>query len=769
MNFKDAGAVEQVCWQLRLADWPRAQNRAMLNELYNGFPPYSDSEQRQNPTRIVTNVNFLEGTKILHDARRQFATAFSGGDQLLTVALDYGPAYKRRTWGSIITRELNKVMKGSRKYLNCRDSVFAGNVLHGIGPVAWMDRQSWCPVAMGIEDLLIPTNTTVDFENLPFFAIYKQFTAAKLSEYISGPHIDPGWNVDLVKQAIEWVDSEAQALYGDNWPEVWSPEKMAERVKENSGLYASDTVPTVDAYDFYFYKDDGKKSGWQRRIILDAWGAPGAGGLAAVSPARLYDHGRDQFLYDSGSRIYAEKIDQLIHCQFADASCVAPFRYHSVRSLGFLLYAVCHLQNRLRCKFNDAVFEAMLQYFRVNNPADSERLSKVDLIDKGILPDGLNFVRPEERWQVDKDLAGLGLEMNRQTMADNSASFTQDFEFGEDKPDETATRTMAKVNATNALVASMLNKSYNQEEFKYREMARRFCIKNSQDADVRKFRVNVLKDGVPEEALHAECWDAKAVRVIGSGNKMLQVAMANALMKIRPIVDPEGQRVIDRLYVLANSDDPALVDQIVPESKHISQNTHDAQLAAGTLLQGLPVAMTEGINHAEYIEALLHSMATVVKRIESTGGMATGPEIAGLQNMGQHIAQHIQKLAEDPAAKEKVRQYGDDLKQLMNLVKAYAQRLQEQQQKAAQAGNGQMDPKDKAKIAATMMTAQSKMKLAADSHAQKTAQRQLQFQQQMKQDALKHRAEIAKTDIEAAANIRRENAKMRALAKDEGD
>jgi len=37
--------------------------------------------------------------------------------------------------------------------------------------------------------------------------------------------------------------------------------------------------------------------------------------------------------------------------QFADLSAVAPFRYHSVRSLGWLLYAVINLQNRLRCKF----------------------------------------------------------------------------------------------------------------------------------------------------------------------------------------------------------------------------------------------------------------------------------------------------------------------------------------------------------------------------------------------------------------------------------
>ena len=78
--------------------------------------------------------------------------------------------------------------------------------------------------------------------------------------------------------------------------------------------------------------------------------------------------------------------------------------------MGFLLYAICHLQNRLQCKFNDAVFESLMQYFRVSNLGDAERAIKVDLTDKTPLPDGLNFVPSNERWQVNKP-SGEGLSL----------------------------------------------------------------------------------------------------------------------------------------------------------------------------------------------------------------------------------------------------------------------------------------------------------------------------------------------------------------------
>lgn len=756
MEFKNAPAVEQICWEMKLADWPRARNRAQLNALANGAPPYSEQEAIQN--NINTNVNFLEYSKILHDARRQFYTALCSTNPAITVDCDYGPVWQKRKWSESIAKNMNRPIKGSRRYLDCQKSTFASDVLHGIGPSKWRNSESWAPYPRGIEDVLIPSSTYCSLENLPFFAVYEQYTGAELWKMTHGPNVDPGWNVPMAEALCRWVDLQAAQLMNNNWPEVWSPEKMEERIKQDSGLYAGDAVPTIDTFDFYYYSDSGKDAGWRRKIILDAWGMPGTGGSWQASQApssaktKYTESGwtKSDFLYDGDKRQrkkFASSLDEIIHFQFADASCVAPFRYHSVRSLGFLLYSVCHLQNRLRCRFNDNLFEQMLQYFRVTNPADAERLSKVDLINYGVLPDGLEMVKAQDRWAFQSQMAEMGMGLNRQTMADLSASYTQDFDFENENRAETATKTMAKVNATAAMVGSMLSTAYDLEKFKYDEIGRRFCIKNSSDPEVRAFRLACLKDGVPEQALSIERLNIQPVRVIGSGNKTLQILMAEKLMAIRPILDPQAQKIVDRIYVLANSDDPHLPELLVPDVHHISDDVHDAQVAAGTLMQGLPVAMKEGVNHQEVIETLLHSMATVIAGIEHSGGMATKEQIAGLNNIAQNINQHIQKLAQDKSMKSKVKQYGDDLGKLMNLVKAYTQRLAEQQKQASQNGN-QMPPEAAAKIAATTAMAKSKIDLGKQSHAAKTAQRQISFEQNLKQQQVEHQVELGKKAIE---------------------
>jgi len=176
--------------------------------------------------------------------------------------------------------------------------------------------------------------------------------------------------------------------------------------------------------------------------------------------------------------------------------------------------------------------------------------------------------------------------------------------------------------------------------------------------------------------------------------------------------------------------------------------------------------MKDGINETEYIETLLAEMGTIVQQGNASGGMVGPEKLAGLQNLAGHIQEHIAKLAQDKNEKQRVREYGKVLGQLMNFVKAFAQRLQEAMGK--QNGQGGMDPKDAAKIQAMQAQSQAKIANMKESHAQRTAQRKIQFEQELQLDREKHKHEVAKDkvqmhadvearDLEAAGNIHREN------------
>ena len=741
MKFDTASVVESICYDVKLADYPRGQNRARIDNLFNGVPPFNEADAEKN--NITINVNFLEGTVLSHTARAQFYGAFLQPGQYFTCQTDFGPTHKRDIWSQTVTAQINKVMKRNMVYFETFRSKFATDVLHGIGAAAWRNGDEWCPRAVGIEDVGIPANTLLTMENLPFFYIYRSFTLPELIRLTRGPKVDSGWNTKLVESCIKWLDSESNQLMGTNWPEVWSPEKMEERIKGDGGFYASDQVPTVDCFDFYFWNDDDKVRGWNRRIILDSWSTPQAasGGKFTMERNSKTDFARNQFLFNSHNRKYAANISQLVSFQFADLSAVAPFRYHSVRSLGFLVYAVCHLQNRMRCKFNESVFESLMNYYRVNSLEDADRALHLDLMNRGFVDKSIEFVPAAERWQVNEKLIEMGMAQNSQLMQSNGAGYSQqpwEIPFSGERKNQF--QVMAEINMSTAMVTAALNQAYAYQNAEYREIFRRFC-KQSDDPDVIEFRTNCLKRGVPQAMLDPARWELSPVRVMGGGNQTMEMAIAQQLLQMRQLFDPDPQREILREVTFAVTGDADKAQRWVPDQPlKVSDSVHDAQLAMGTLMQGLPVAVKTGSNHQEDVQVKLLELSAIIQKAEQSGGMASPQQIEGFQNVAKNVQQHLQILAQDKSNKQFVAAAAKELSKLMNMVRAFAQRLQQQAQKQGGNGNGGLPPETQAKLAGTIISAKSKAALSEKSHAQKTAQRQVAFEleERRKQDAFEN-------------------------------
>lgn len=767
MIFDDFAAVDQVCYDLKLGDYPRARNRARINDLFNGLPPLTDEEaEKQN---VKVNFNDLTATVQGHDARSQLYSAFHKTGNCFTLRTDMGTKHKRTERGIVATKEANRILNRSLPYYECRRSKLALDVLHGVGPACWNGPEKWCPDPLGIEDVLIPAGTFLTMSNLDRFALYRSYSYPELVRLTNGPDVDPGWDKTMLEAIKKWFKEKAAELMGNNWPAVWSPDKLAEGVKEDTGFYMGDRLPTLDVFDFYFWSDEKDGDGWYRRIILDAWNTPlmASGGGFGMQRRHGELFKKDGFLYTSGDRKVADKWSEIVSFQFADLSAVAPFRYHSVRSLGWLLFATCMWQNLLRCKFNEHVFENLMQYFRVKSFDDYQRALKVELINRGFIDETIQMVPQSERWQINYQIVDAAFQQWDSLIKRSSASYYQRGADPQDKTRKTAQQYMGEVNATASLVGMAFEQAYRYQAGEYNEIKRRFMRWPSTDPEVNKFRANCLRQGIPESMLKdPDAWDLEPERTMGAGNKTIEVGVANWLMEHRPLYDPEPQQEILRQATLLVTDDPAFTNRIVPEKPvKITDAVHDAQLTAGVLMGGLPVSIKTGMNHIEYVETMLMDFDLLVKGVEKRGGMATAQEIFGFQNLAGHIAGHIQIIAQDEGEKQRVKQYQDTLAQLLNMVKAYAQRLQEQKAK----GNGQlqMDPKDAAKIQATQVGAQVKAQSAKESHAARTAQRQIAFEQKMRHDEEKHKLEVAATDLKTASEIRQN--RLRSLNEPKSD
>lgn len=749
MKFDRADVVTSIVWQLRLGDWPRAQNRALIQSLFNGDPPFTP-EQIQDSLG-ATNVNDLSAVTLSHDARKNFANAFQKPGRYFTVRLNTGPAHKRQQYSEVITDEINRVMKRSKRYFEVDRSTFANVVLYGIGPVVWMNDYCWCPTAKGVGDILIPSGTLLDMDNLPFYATYERFTAAQLKRMTSGPAVDKGWNLPAIEAAMRWADSEAQTLYSSQWPEVWSPERINERIKEDGGLYSSDAVPTIDCYDFRFFSDEDGSQGWRRRMVVDPWGGwAGAGGAPAGQPtadqpaqfSKIHTAVKDKgFIFDSGDRIYGEKLDQMAHFQFADLSAFAPFRYHSVRSLGFLIYALAHVNNRLWCRFLDHTFENMMQYFRINSDEDISRALKVNLADKGFIDKSLTMIPQTERWQVNQAIVEMAFAMNDEKMGRNSRSLAEE---SPGKPDHMkATVYMGEVNKANALVSAAMDQAYNYQTFRYEEICRRFCIKLSNDPGVKEFRSRCIQRGVPEKYLNSVLWDIEAERTMGGGNQMLEQQIAQQLMQFRPLFDPDAQRLILRKATMAITSDPDLTDALVPDKPNpVTDTVADAQRAASTLFLGMHVDPRPGENHQEVAKTIMGELALLLARYQKV--QPSMEDIAGMQNMALFVQQQLQLLSQDKEALPLVKNLNADLQQMMKQVGMMAKAIEaKMQDQAAQQPPGNAEAAAEAattaaKLQAIKVQADAKAANARESHAQRTAERATQNEIKMQQDAQRH-------------------------------
>jgi hypothetical protein len=734
-NFTDVARVGAVIWQMKQIDLIRSKNRALIDNLFNGLPPYTDKEVAEN--NISVNVNWQEGTLLLHQARRQYENAFLKPAYFFKVNLTKGPVVKRKDWSDIITKNINKPLKKSWSNIQLIRSKFAGVVLHGPGPQMWEDKHSWLPRFVAIEDLMIPTDAEISLDNLQYFAVRRYYTPGELFRKTHGKRVDPGWDVKAVEAKLdEYKDLN---INPNQWTWTQSPEKMAELYKQNSSYFTSDVAPVIVMWDF-FYKEEAdgdKKEGWYRKMLFDVNGPD-----QSESP----NSAKKGFAYDSGKRMFAEELEHILHIQFGDGNNKPPFLYHSIRSLGFMLFNVCQMNNRLRCKFTQHVFENLNILLRIQDPAGRAKALKVNLFDRGVMEEGVQIVPNTERHQVDTNMVSALLANFRQLIGEASSTYTQDVDTGTNK-EQTATEIMAKVNSVNALLGSMLSMAYLQETFAYFEIGRRFCIKDSRDEDVKKFRARCIEDGVPENMLDIELWEIEPEQTLGQGNKVLEIAMAKELMSVRPLLSPTAQAEVLHIYIEAVINDPKLAERLAPldATPKVTDSMHDAELSFGTMMQGVPVQVLEGTNNIEETETLLRLMAMSIKNALDSGGMGTKEQIIGWQLVAAHVEERIGLIAQDDQEKQRVKQYSDALGKLMNEVKGMAQRLMQKQ--GEQNGN---DPE--------MMLEMQKELLMTK---QKLAAKDAQVKQKMTHTQQKFEADQQRKDVQLQSDIQEQQVRTR--------
>ena len=747
MNLSTAEKVSSVLFSTDAVERNRSENRDKISKSLNGFPPLDAEAAKKIGLKV--NVNWLEAAVIAKQATLQFFNAFCSQTNYFSVQIPSAPPEKKTEWDLLITDCINRTLKQSKAYSNFLDNCFTSVVAHGIAPTIWLFQDKWLPRFVALNDFRVATDTDTSLDNMVWFGIRRRYTLGELVEASKGKYADKGWDQDEVNTILQaYWDKNYEATDFD-----WSnnPEAMTELVKQNMTYYTSDAVPVITLWHFYHLdseKPESKK--WYMKVVADK----------SVQKAD-----KSKFIFSSDKPV-SKDIDSLLHIQFGDLNGTPPFKFHSVRSLGFMIYEPSYWSNLTRCRALQYVWENFNMLFRGAEGGDKARAQKIELFDKGWIPNDVQIVPKDQRHQIDQGMVELMMSQMKQLMGEASLSYTQKTDTGTQR-ERTLGEAQIQMQMANALMTGLLAVATRNITFHYREVCKRFCKKGSIDPDARYFQNKARKAGIPVTFLDPKFCDIHPETPLGNGNQTLQMAQAEQLMNVRAQHSPDAQQRILQMYDAAVTQNPRLARSLVPieNGKSFSDGQSWASAIFGTLMQGVPLPIKPELNAIDQIETLLNLASGVIQKITQTDNVGTHEELAGLSMVFSMVHELIQWLAQDPQQKQAVKQFTDMLGQLTNVVKGFASRLAEKSKsensklsESISIKFSDLNPDTQNAVLKSIGLPPSQMQPTEPQDvktAQQLAQAHVKHQQTLEFDQQKFEAEQRRQDMETQAAIER--------------
>lgn len=719
-------------------EFRRSENRAKINRAANCFPPLSPEDCKK--LGIKVNVNWGELMILLAHARRQYMNAFWGQGHFFKVKLPNAPVDHQSEWEGFITELINRMMRKSNKYFELHRSRWAAVACHGMGPQIWNHSDPWIADFVALSDIRIPTDTTLDFENMDWFNMRRTYTPFELIDEVfpDPPRANNRWDKKAVAQILLNYKQINITYPAEKYDWMNNSEKLVELVRQDGGYWSSSAVPGIVLNHFYF-KDftDKNNKGWYMRVVPET-GQIRGGGETSEPEAFLW----------TWNKPIAKKLDRFFHAQFGDLNNDAPFKVNSVRSLGFALMEPTFYTNLTRNRLLQHVHDNFNIWLQVSDPANKARAQLQEFGNLAVLNTGVNVVPQAQRHQIEGDLVEMTMAQLKQLQQEASASYTQNIDTGTQR-EQTAFETSVKMQQVNALTAGLLMTAFQYATGEYQEICRRFCIRGSTDEDVKKFRDQCKRFGIPSQWLDVDLWDVEPVTPLGWGNPAMAMTEAQQLVAISPRLDATAQNEINHEYVLTVTGDPRKAARWAPigKDKGVSTGAAKSHDAFGSLMQGVPFMPEEGFPVIDQIEGMLPLLAGRIVICEQRDNMATYEEAKGFEAVVGYISLLLQKLAQDQAQKQRVKVYKDTLGRLANQIKGLSQRgAQHQQKQAMQNGqNGEVQ----AKVQAIQMQTAAKIQSKQATDQQKLMQKNQGFIQEQRRKDANTFADIQRTNLKA--------------------
>jgi len=655
-RIKNVKAANEIYENLRDGDEVSATNRARVQAMFDGSPPYSDAVLRNSGQGFRCNLNFGEAEKFLENAMSAYVDLVNSVETLVRVETSFGDPKQQVEWNRIMSEEysfqLRKWPRFNYEYLNLCNH-FVG---HGVGINYFEDERSWHWRSTGLGDIVIPRQTQATEDALEVAACRRAVMVNDLYKYIEDPEVasELGWNVSEVRKAI--MKASATVTTHSDW------ENFQAEIKNND-IWAGAKAARVSLVHLWVKEFNGTVSHF----------------------ITLSDAENKDFLYKRIGRY--NNINQAF--TFFTYGIGTNGTFHSIRGLGFKLYHHLQVSNRIR---SQAVDNAMLAGAPMIQPEDERSLENFAFNYFGpfaILPPNMKFVdraspnTSQTMMPVLNDLT--------QQVQERAGQYSTAGVFG--KGDRrTRFEVAAHLEEAAKLNVTALNLFYNPWDRFHMEVARRFFRPDYSPSEgggdaVMEFRERCLMRGVPPEAMLAiDIRKTRSVRAVGSGSQAKRAVSLQQLNEFAGTFDAEGRHNLfrDQVAALVGHDAadryiPARPDQRIPIDAKV------AQLETEHLLEGREIEVFPNEIHTIHLDVHLPIVEQMFAAVEE-GQMEIEDAAMRSMNVFQHSVQHLEQVQQDPTIADQVAQYNQRLQQVSELIINGQKKLAKLQREAAEEG-----------------------------------------------------------------------------------
>lgn len=658
-RLADVQSATSIFNQLRRADEQNALNRARVQAMFDGVPPYDEQVLRSAGQAFRCNLNFGNAEAFLEGAMSAYIDLIHSVEKLVTVETSIGEEEQRQEWNSIIAEEITRTLREWPKFNHAYLNLCHHFVAHGVGIAYFDDDKDWRWQSTGIGDILIPRQTPASESDIEIAVARRPISVHHLYAKIENEEFatEVGWNVSEVKKAI--LKATSLTSYSDmEW------ERVATEMKNND-IYSGAKSAMVQAIHLWVQEFDGSVSHY----------------------VSLEDGTNDDFLLKAPKR-YESMAKAFVFFPYGIGSNGT---YHSIRGLGYKIYPHIQVANRLRSQMIDS---AMLSSSVMLQPEDERAVEGFSFNYMGpfaLLSPGMNYV---ERAIPNMSTATMPVlnDMTSQ-MNDRVGQYSTNALFGSGQ-EKTRFEVAAHLESASKISVTALNLFYEPFDRLLRETVRRITrpgyISALPGGDAAEtLLARCVNRGVAPEALEALIHSrTKAIRAVGSGSQAQRMVALQQLNTYAGSFDAEGRRRLQRDQVAAlvgyeqadryvpGPDGPRL-----PIDAKLAQ-LENAQLEAGITIEVLPSEL-DVVHLDVHIKHMNERVAAVEQQQMS---LEDGTKL--VLPVFQHAVKHLENIQSDTTITELVASYRDQLKsfgEIINNGMKRIQKLEKEQQAQAEA------------------------------------------------------------------------------------